>query len=170
MSGALPDWVSGQPATDADGRRAAAFPDGFLWGTATAAYQIEGSPDADGKGPSIWDTFSHTEGKIAGGENGDVIPAAVLAACFGSFFGPAIGACGALLDYAVGRIRAYMRSVDSLHDGVDFPVGRRSAGATDGAEPFIEFDLSQAFFGDACVQRFGSADPTRYRWRCGPHR
>ena len=48
------------------------FPDGFLWGAATAAYQIEGAHDADGKGPSIWDTFSHTEGKIERGEVGDV--------------------------------------------------------------------------------------------------
>ena len=48
------------------------FPDGFLWGTATSSYQIEGSPDADGKGPSIWDTFSHLPGKIATGETGDV--------------------------------------------------------------------------------------------------
>ena len=40
------------------------FPDGFLWGTATAAYQIEGAHDADGRGASIWDTFSHTPGKI----------------------------------------------------------------------------------------------------------
>ncbi|MFN8168135.1 MAG: GH1 family beta-glucosidase [Candidatus Nanopelagicales bacterium] len=72
MTGALPAWVPGQPATDADGRRAAAFPDGFLWGTATASYQIEGSVDADGRGPSIWDTFSHTPGKVVGDENGDV--------------------------------------------------------------------------------------------------
>ncbi len=48
------------------------FPDGFLWGAATAAYQIEGAPDADGKGPSIWDTFSHIPGKIWHGETGDV--------------------------------------------------------------------------------------------------
>ena len=40
------------------------FPDGFLWGTATAAYQIEGAHNADGKAPSIWDTFSHIPGKI----------------------------------------------------------------------------------------------------------
>jgi len=48
------------------------FPDGFLWGTATAAYQIEGGHDADGKGPSIWDTFSHVPGKIYQDQNGDI--------------------------------------------------------------------------------------------------
>jgi beta-glucosidase len=48
------------------------FPDGFLWGAATAAYQIEGAADADGRGPSIWDTFSHTPGKTHHGETGDV--------------------------------------------------------------------------------------------------
>jgi beta-glucosidase len=48
------------------------FPDGFLWGTATAAYQIEGAHDADGKGASIWDTFAHTPGKILAGDTGDV--------------------------------------------------------------------------------------------------
>src|ERR1700733_3457307 len=48
------------------------FPDGFLWGAATAAYQIEGAPDVDGKGPSIWDTFSPTPGKPFHGETGDV--------------------------------------------------------------------------------------------------
>ena len=51
------------------GRR---FPDGFLWGAATAAYQIEGAVTEDGRGPSIWDTFSHTPGKVAGGDTGDV--------------------------------------------------------------------------------------------------
>ncbi len=44
----------------------------FLWGTATAAYQIEGGYNEDGKGPSIWDTFAHTPGKIERGETGDV--------------------------------------------------------------------------------------------------
>jgi beta-glucosidase len=47
------------------------FPAGFVWGTATAAYQIEGAVDVDGRGPSIWDTFSHTPGKVVGGETGD---------------------------------------------------------------------------------------------------
>ncbi len=49
-----------------------AFPAGFVWGAATAAYQIEGAATADGRGPSIWDTFSHTPGTIADGTTGDV--------------------------------------------------------------------------------------------------
>jgi beta-glucosidase len=48
------------------------FPEGFVWGAATAAYQIEGAADVDGKGPSVWDTFSRTPGKIRGGDTGDV--------------------------------------------------------------------------------------------------
>jgi beta-glucosidase len=49
-----------------------AFPAGFRWGAATASYQIEGAVTEDGRTPSIWDTFSHTAGKVAGGETGDV--------------------------------------------------------------------------------------------------
>jgi beta-glucosidase len=48
------------------------FPAGFHWGTATAAYQIEGAVREDGRGESIWDRFSHTPGRIAGGDSGDV--------------------------------------------------------------------------------------------------
>ncbi len=47
-----------------------AFPAGFTWGAATAAYQIEGAVDADGRGPSVWDTFSRTPGKVRGGDTG----------------------------------------------------------------------------------------------------
>ena len=47
------------------------FPKGFKWGTATSSYQIEGAPTAGGKGPSVWDTFSHIEGKIKNGDTGD---------------------------------------------------------------------------------------------------
>lgn len=49
-----------------------AFPPGFTWGTATAAYQIEGAVKADGRGESIWDVYAHTPGKIVGGATGDV--------------------------------------------------------------------------------------------------
>jgi beta-glucosidase len=48
------------------------FPDGFVWGAATAAYQIEGGVFEDGRGPSIWDTFSRTPGRVFAGHTGDV--------------------------------------------------------------------------------------------------
>jgi beta-glucosidase len=48
------------------------FPEGFVWGAATAAYQIEGAARDDGRGPSIWDTFSRTPGKVHQGHTGDV--------------------------------------------------------------------------------------------------
>ena len=57
------------PAIDVAGAR---FPSEFHWGTATASYQVEGAWDEDGKGKSIWDTFSHTVGKVKGGDTGDV--------------------------------------------------------------------------------------------------
>lgn len=49
-----------------------AFPPGFRWGVATAAYQIEGGAYEGGRGPSIWDTFAHTPGRIRDGDTGDV--------------------------------------------------------------------------------------------------
>jgi beta-glucosidase len=55
-----------------DTTNARRFPASFLWGASTSAYQIEGSPKADGRGESIWDRFSHEPGRVAGGANGDV--------------------------------------------------------------------------------------------------
>lgn len=49
-----------------------AFPGSFVWGTATAAYQVEGAVGEDGRGPSVWDTFSHRPGRIREGHTGDV--------------------------------------------------------------------------------------------------
>lgn len=48
------------------------FPDGFLWGASTAAYQIEGAVKEDGRGPSIWDTFCRLPGNIVDGDTGDI--------------------------------------------------------------------------------------------------
>jgi len=51
---------------------ALSFPEGFTWGAATAAYQIEGATTADGRGVSIWDTFSRVPGKVRRGDTGDI--------------------------------------------------------------------------------------------------
>jgi beta-glucosidase len=48
------------------------FPNGFLWGASTAAYQVEGAWNDDGKGESIWDRFSHTPGRVENGDTGDI--------------------------------------------------------------------------------------------------
>ncbi len=64
--------ITGKPAPQPDRPGALRFPAGFVWGTATAAYQIEGAVAEDGRGPSIWDTFCHTPGRIHGGDTGDI--------------------------------------------------------------------------------------------------
>ncbi len=51
---------------------ARSFPEDFVWGVASAAYQIEGAVADEGRGPSIWDTFSHRPGRVANGDTGDV--------------------------------------------------------------------------------------------------
>ena len=48
------------------------FPQGFVWGSASASYQVEGAVTEDGRGVSIWDTFAHTPGKIHNGDTGDI--------------------------------------------------------------------------------------------------
>ncbi len=70
---AIPATIDPFPGAvpDADIRKAR-FPDGFIWGAATAAYQVEGAWNEDGKGESIWDRFVHTTGKVRGGVTGDI--------------------------------------------------------------------------------------------------
>jgi beta-glucosidase len=74
MAAGLPTLAKAQPAmqpntSTADG---ASFPDDFIWGAATAAYQVEGAVKVDGRKPSVWDTFSHIPGNIKNGDTGDV--------------------------------------------------------------------------------------------------
>ena len=67
---ALPDSLASQPLDHAPGP--GEFPKGFLWGAATAAYQVEGAWNVDGKAESIWDRFTHQPGHIKNGDTGDV--------------------------------------------------------------------------------------------------
>src|SRR5271165_2698573 len=60
------------PSAEHENQASQTFPEGFVWGTATASYQIEGAWNEDGKGESIWDRFAHTPGKIDNGDTGDV--------------------------------------------------------------------------------------------------
>ena len=65
--------MSTQPHFETDPvRLAQPFPVDFVWGFAASAYQIEGAASEDGRGPSIWDTFSRQPGAILDGSNGDV--------------------------------------------------------------------------------------------------
>ena len=60
--------------------RICVFPTGFVWGAATAAYQIEGAVAEDGRGPSIWDTFSDTPGRVVDGGTPATSPATTTTA------------------------------------------------------------------------------------------
>jgi len=72
LGASLPAAAAERKGRQAEIRFASApFPKGFVWGTATSSYQIEGAVNEDGRGPSIWDTFSHTAGRIADHSNGD---------------------------------------------------------------------------------------------------
>jgi beta-glucosidase len=64
--------VTIQSAQSVQSDQPVTFPTGFVWGAATAAYQIEGAATEDGRSPSIWDTFSHSPGRVLGGDTGDV--------------------------------------------------------------------------------------------------
>lgn len=66
MTAVRPDIAPKQAPEAAD------FPTGFVWGAATAAYQVEGAAAEDGRTPSIWDTFSRTPGKVRNGDTGDI--------------------------------------------------------------------------------------------------
>jgi beta-glucosidase len=70
----LPELLPANAAAQPGGSPAqpASFPKGFLWGSATASYQVEGAVKQGGRGPSVWDTFSHTPGKTLHGDTGDV--------------------------------------------------------------------------------------------------
>jgi beta-glucosidase len=70
----LPEIAQGKVllSSDPEPQHATRFPTDFLWGSATASYQVEGAVKEGGRGPSIWDTFSHTPGKVHHGDTGDV--------------------------------------------------------------------------------------------------
>src|SRR3982074_1580208 len=74
LTGTSAGWVSTSLTSAILSRMNAShrFPDSFLWGASTSAYQIEGSPLADGGGPGIWQRFAHSPGRTANGDTGDV--------------------------------------------------------------------------------------------------
>jgi beta-glucosidase len=112
------------------------FPPGFVLGAATSAYQIEGSPLADGAGPSDWHRFSHLPGRVSGGDNGDVAcdhyrrsfaDVALMRALSLDAYRFSVS-WSRVLPEGVGRVNQkgldfYRRLVDALHDAGIEPFG-----------------------------------------------
>ncbi|HEX9894439.1 MAG TPA: GH1 family beta-glucosidase [Gemmatimonadales bacterium] len=97
------------------------FPAGFLWGAATSAYQIEGSPLADGAGASIWHRFSHTPGRTANGDTGDI-------AC--DHYRRYAGDVGLMKELGLGAYRFSLAWGRLLPEGVG-PINRAGLGFYD---------------------------------------
>jgi beta-glucosidase len=122
------------------------FPDDFLWGVATSAYQIEGAVDADGRGVSIWDTFASKPGKIANGDSG------ATACDFYHRYGDDIGLMRELginvFRFSVAWPRVVPNGRGAVNAaGLDFYDGLVDALLAAGIQPFVtlfHWDLPQA--------------------------
>lgn len=137
----------------------ASFPQGFVWGAASASYQIEGGVTEGGRGPSIWDTFSHTPGNIARGETGDI-------ACDSYHRWPEDVA--ALRELGVGAYRFSIAWPRIIPDG-DGPVNEAGLAYYDalvdalldaGIQPYVtlyHWDLPQALEDKGGWQNIGTA-------------
>jgi len=72
VSGRSAEGPAERPAEGPGPNGLLSFPRGFTWGSASAAYQIEGAAVTDGRGPSVWDTFARAPGNVRGGDTGDI--------------------------------------------------------------------------------------------------
>ena len=72
LTSATPEALAAAQPQASSTAGASSFPPGFLWGSATASYQVEGAVKEDGRGPSVWDIFAHTPGKTHNGDTGDI--------------------------------------------------------------------------------------------------
>lgn len=123
------------------------FPDGFIWGVATASYQIEGAVNEDGRGASIWDTFAHTPGRIRHGHTGDIAADHYHRYPQDVQLIRALGAKAYRFSIAWPRIFPEGRG-DPNRKGLDFYNRLVDALLENGIEPFAtlyHWDLPQAF-------------------------